>query len=348
MNQLIPHSKPWITKDDISAVSKVLATGMVAQGEKVAEFEDTVSRYLGTGGGVATGNGTSSLLLALHALNISKGDEVILPTYVCRNVLEAVFTVGANPAICDVGPDWVMTEKEIEPMITEKTAAIIAVHIFGLPVNIAEINLFNLPVIEDACQAFGLELDDGYAGTLGDVGIFSFHATKCLTTGEGGMLVSKNQEILSKARYIRDGLEKIGQRIPSPMSDVQATLGMAQLSRYNAFLKRRQELKKKYIQILQQVPDVIPPKSNQDFLFRFPIKNLTKKPFEDIQIQMAGRGINVRRGVDSLIHRELQLQDNKFPNAVLHFNHTFSIPFYPSIKNCESHHVASSLMEVLN
>jgi UDP-4-amino-4-deoxy-L-arabinose-oxoglutarate aminotransferase len=348
MPKNIPHSKPWITKEDIQAVNKTLTAGMIAQGAKVAEFENKVAEYLGAEGGVASASGTSALVLALQTLNIGKGHEVILPTYVCRNVLEAVLAVGAVPVICDVGPEWVMTPKEIEPHITPRTAAIIAVHIFGFPVDVAAIKEFNVLVIEDACHAFGLELEGGPAGTLGEISFFSFHATKCLTTGEGGMLVSNNREILARALSLRDGYLKVEKRIPSPMSDMQAALGLAQLGRYNAFINRRKKLKNKYTEAFQNIPSIELPANAPDFLFRFPLRNKTDMSIDHIQTQMAAYGIHIRKGVDSLIHRELNLQDNDFSNALLHFNQTFSLPYYPVLEIFESDYVVSSLLEVLN
>lgn len=344
----IPHSKPWITDEDIRSVSKAMATGMIAQGAKVAEFENKAASFLGVAGGVATASGTSALVLALRSLNIGKGHEVILPTYVCRNVLDAVLTVGAVPVICDVGPDWVMTPKEIEPPITERTGAIIAVHIFGLPVDVATVKEFNVPVIEDACQAFGLELEHGYAGTLGHIGFCSFHATKCLTTGEGGMLVSNNQELLARAASFRDGSLKSDKRVPSPMSDMQAALGLAQLERYSDFINRRRVLKQTYTQSLQEISIIDLPESLPDFLFRFPIRHTSGLDFGDIQSRMAGHGVHVRRGVDALLHRELGLPDKGFSSAVQHFDQTFSIPYYPALEDCESGQVVSSLLEVFN
>jgi perosamine synthetase len=218
----ISHSKPWITEEDQHAVNTVLRSGMIAQGAMATEFENSVSTYLDVKAGVATASGTSALVLGLKALDISRDSEVIVPSYVCQNVLEAVITVGAVPVICDVGRDWVVTIKEIEPLITKHTAAIIAVHIFGLASDVSAIQSFGIPVIEDACQAFGLKVNGVPAGGLGDIGLLSFHATKCLTTAEGGMLVSNNSDLISRAKRLRDGDVPVGVRVPAPFSDVQA------------------------------------------------------------------------------------------------------------------------------
>jgi UDP-4-amino-4-deoxy-L-arabinose-oxoglutarate aminotransferase len=194
---------------------------MIARGVLVEKFENQISSYLGVSGSVATSSGTSALVLALQSLDVRKGSEIILPTYVCRSVLEAVLTVGAVPIICDVGPGWVMTSENIEPHLSSKT--------FGIPVDISCFVEFGLPVIEDACQAFGLHIDNKPAGSLGTIGVFSFHATKCLTTGEGGMLASNDRELLVKAKGIRDGNKVPSPRVPSPLSDLQAALGISQL-----------------------------------------------------------------------------------------------------------------------
>ena len=203
---LVKHSKPWITETDLRCVEEVLSSGMIAQGDQVRKFEEEVSEYVGALGGVAVGSGTAALMLALLGIGVGRGSEVILPSYVCTNVLDAVRCVGASPVLCDVCELWNMTPETVAPKLTKKTAAIIAVHIYGIPTSVLELVSLGPPVVENCSQAFGIRQDGAIAGTNGVVGVFSFNATKCLTSGEGGMVVTTDPELLGKMYSIRDGL----------------------------------------------------------------------------------------------------------------------------------------------
>lgn len=342
---VISHSKPWIAEGDIDAVCQVLQGGMIAQGELVQKFEDSICNYLKIESGVATASGTSALVLAIKALDISKNSEVILPTYVCRSVLDAVVTVGATPVVCDIGQDWIMTIDEVEPLVTHNTSAIIAVHTFGFAVDIQLMQSLGIPVIEDACQAFGLEINGVQAGGVGDIGILSFQATKCIATGEGGMVVSNNKQLMGRAKEIRDGRKGITIRVAAPLSDLQAALGLSQLSRYNQFLQRRNKIKNIYIRGLSDIGALKLPDAGARFLFRFPLRIV--RPFDVVQKNIAKGNIFIKRGVDQLIHRELGLPDSAFPCAVETFDQTISIPFYPALTDKESMDVVSIVRDVL-
>ena len=330
-NRQIPHSKPWISQEDHDAVDAVLRSGMIAQGPVVSRFEAEIARYLGVRSGVAVSNGTAALVLALQAVGVAPGDEVILPTYVCRNVLQAVQTVQAQPVLCDIGEHWVATAEAVAPLVSGRTSAIIAVHVFGLPVDVASLRRFGVPIIEDACQAFGLEIGGTQAGSLGDVGVLSFHATKCLTTGEGGMVVARDEHLLSQARTLREGSVQAARRIPAPLSDLQAALGLSQLSRYDAFLRRRRALRSCYNEHLSRFSELRLPDSPTPFLFRFPVR--LHRGLDAVHEAMSSRGVHVRRGVDELLHRLLNLPDERFPSAVRTYTETVSIPYYPALSD---------------
>lgn len=200
---MILHSKPWISKEDIEAVNNSLKNGMIGQGDMVANFEENISNYIGTQDTVITGSGTEALILALLALEIGVGDEVILPTYVCHSVADAIIAVGATPVFCDSGQYWVVTPEAVLEKISSKTKAIIVVHIYSIMADIELFLGFGLPIIEDCCQAFGANNGISMAGSKGIISVFSFHATKCLTTGEGGAVTSSDQLIMDKIRSIK-------------------------------------------------------------------------------------------------------------------------------------------------
>ncbi len=331
--ETIPHSRPWIIKADQAAVADVLATGMIAKGEKVWEFEYQMTAYLGVNYAIAQGSGTAALILALKTLQMAKGDEVILPTYVCRSVLEAVLSVGVTPVLCDVNEMGVITEHTVAPHINQNTKAIIAVHIFGHPCDVRALSRTGIVIIEDACQSFGLTINGEMAGALGDIGVLSFHATKCLTTGEGGMVVTRNAAMAERARALTEGQLQPTARNVSPLSDLQAALGIAQLARYSSFLTRRKALQKQLVEAATGFGLKLGIPNDSNALFRFTIRG--QDHFDIQQARFLERGIYVRRGVDELLHRYLRLGDQHFPMAVGLYESTVSVPFYPSLSDAE-------------
>ncbi len=323
---MISHSLPWITDQDYTAVKQVLESGIIAQGAKVREFEKALAQYTGALDAVACGSGTAALLLALLALNVGKGDEVILPTYTCHSVSDAVKVTGASPILCDVGKHWNMTYETVAQKVSPRTKAIIVVHIFGISADTASFLDFGLPIIEDCCQTLGGKHHGG-AGTIGTFGVYSFHATKCLATGEGGAVTSEKTELIEKIRRIKDA-----NIVPSLMTDIQAALGLSQLSRYDEFIRRRLSLANRYI---DRLPDhlisTIKSIKDRSIFFRFPLRFSGGMKFEEIQQKFAKQEIVVRHGVDELLHRKCGLPDDEFPEAVMTFNETVSIPIYPRL-----------------
>jgi UDP-4-amino-4-deoxy-L-arabinose-oxoglutarate aminotransferase len=336
---MIPHSKPTIGPKDKAAILEVLQTGMIARGTKVAEFESAVANYLGLEGGVATSSGTAALVLALKSLDINRGDEVIIPTYVCHDVLDAVIYTGAIPVLCDVGNNnWNMDYYTVRPHLSPKTKAIIVVHIFGIAANIEAITQLGVPVIEDIAQAFGTEINKQKVGTFGQITMCSFQATKCLTTGEGGMLLSNDSHILEKAIAIQSLF---------PMSDIQAALGISQLERYDTFLGRRREIASTYFKTLDKLPNVCMPTPlrQRSIFFRFPIR--IQRQFDTFKNEFEQLGISVRRGVDSLLHRGVGLPSKDFPNAEQQFSETLSIPIYPALTDDEVEYITQASQQIL-
>lgn len=328
---MIPHSKPWITNEDRASVDKVLTSGMIARGRVVQEFERAITDYVGGIDTVTCGSGTAALMFALLALDIGRGDEVILPTYVCRSVVDAVQTVGAIPVLCDVGENWNMTEETINKHISTRTKAIIVVHIFGIAADVISFLNFGLPIIEDCCQAFGTKSNGKIVGTIGTLGVYSFHATKCLTTGEGGAVIANNIELITKIRRLQ-----ALKRIPSTMNDIQAALGLSQIKRYDEFLSLRLSIATKYLNYLPiDLTTNISSMKNQTIFYRFPLRIAGGMKFEEIKSHFAIQGVAVRRGVDELLHCSMGLPNRDFPNAVKCFEETLSIPILPTLSEEE-------------
>lgn len=336
---MIPHSKPWLTDDDRRAVDEALRSGMIARGERVASLESATARYLGAAGAVATGSGTAALALALKSLGIGPGDEVVLPTYVCESVADGVRTAGAAPVLCDVGPGWVMTPETVAPAITPRTRAIVAVHVFGIAAPARELRALGVPVIEDCCQSLGAPAGGEPTGTAGEVAILSFHATKCLAAGEGGMLVSGNRELIETARALRSR-----NAVASPLSDLQAALASSQLERYGSFLERRAALAAHYMDRLPEAWTVRTREvAARSMFFRFPATPDTGS-FAAWRQHFEQRGIAVRRGVDALLHR-VGAAAGSFPGAEDCFARTLSLPLYPALSDAEAERIVEAARE---
>ena len=346
MRQIL-HSKPWIVEADVEAVTGVLRTGMIAQGESTQEFERALGTWVGVeDGGVSVGSGAAALVLALSALGVGVGDEVVLSTYLCPSVLEAILTTGATPVLCDVGPNWVVAAENMAQCITPNTKALIVAHMYGIFADVESFRQFGIPIIEDCAQAIDYKEKRKPSG---DIAMFSFHPTKCFTTGEGGMAVSANSDLVAIMRSIRDGFkDAVGGRLFSPMSDISASLGLSQLSRYHKALDRRNDLALKYKSALEKViPDSLQyvPLENSMF-FRFPIK--IPGGLGVYQDRFAQKNICVRRGVDRLLHRLMGGPDDNFRESVRLFEMTVSLPIYPALTDEEHSYCAESAVEIFS
>jgi UDP-4-amino-4-deoxy-L-arabinose-oxoglutarate aminotransferase len=342
----ILHSKPWITAADTLAVSTVLETGMIAQGQKTSQFEDAVARWVGAAGGVAVGSGSAAIVLALKALGIRFGDEVVMPSYVCPKVMEAVLTVGAEPVLCDIGEDWTIRPEHIESRLTGRTRAAIVPHLYGILADMHAFRRLPVPVIEDCAQALGPQRS--WPLTRGDIAIFSFHPTKLLTTGEGGLAAAVDPELVARMRSLRDGTgESDRPRLFSPLTDMAATLGLSQLARYPEALERRKRIAEHYHEALEHI---VPKQSGgepfaRSIFFRYPLK--LRGGIAKFRPLFAAKRIRVSNGVDTLLHRMRGLEDKAFKTSVELFQTTVSLPIYPALTQEELEWCAKAAAEIL-
>jgi len=314
MKYRMPVAEPDIGEEELKKVIEAVKSGWVSsKGPFIEEFEEKFAKYIGLKHGVATSNGTAALHLALTALNIKRGDEVIIPTLTFASVANAVIYTGAKPVFVDSHPDyWCINPNELEEKITENAKAIIPVHLYGHPCDMDPImkiaKKHNLYVIEDCAEAHGAEYKGRRVGTFGDVACFSFYGNKIITTGEGGMCLANNDELAQKIRMLRDhgmSLEKrywhevIG--FNYRMTNLQAALGVAQLERIDKFIERKREIAKFYNSLLKDVNGVIlhPEMSwakNVYWLYSILIDeekfNLSR---DQLMIRLAESGIETRR-----------------------------------------------------
>ena len=202
---MIPHSRPTLDQSDFDGVLQVIKSGHLVQGEQTAGFEKDLSSLIGVKGGVAVSSGTAALHLSLISLGVGKGDEVILPGFVCTAPLNAIHYVGASPVIAEIDRlTFNIDVNDLKRRITKKTKAIIVPHMFGLPADVEDIASLGIPVIEDCAHSLGSRYGDHYTGGIGALSIFSFYATKVIATGEGGMVLSNNEGLLEGIKDLRD------------------------------------------------------------------------------------------------------------------------------------------------
>jgi len=265
---MIPFHKPYITIDEITEVLDSLRSGWITMGPKTIEFEDKFKDYIGSKNAVSMNSCTACLHLALKAVGLQEDDEVIIPTVTFTATAEVVTYFKAKPVLVDIEESTFNLDPAlIERKITDKTRAIMPVHFAGQPCDMDEIcdlaRRYNLVVIEDAAHAIPASYKDRKAGTIGDITCFSFYATKSLTTGEGGMATTGNDEWADKMRVLRlHGISKDAWKrytgegswyyevenagYKYNMTDIQAAMGLAQLRKIDWMWKRRQEIAASY------------------------------------------------------------------------------------------------------
>ena len=251
MGWRVPVARPDIGAAELEAVQQVMASGWITQGPKVRELEAGFARLCGTRDAVATNTGTAALHVALLALEIGPGDEVITTPLSCIASANPILARGARPIFADVDPRTYNLEAgEIEKRITSRTRAILPVHLFGRPVDLDPLlrlaSRHGLPVIEDASQATGASYKGRRVGGFGRVGCFSLYANKIVTAGEGGMIVTEDAELADRMRAIRNFGQIPGQHFVHAhlgdnykMTDLGAAIGCVQLTKIDVYLDRR-------------------------------------------------------------------------------------------------------------
>ena len=269
-----------------------------------------------------------------------------MPSYVCSAPLHAAYHSGATPVLVDVDPTTGnMDPDDLKKRLTSKSKAIIAVHLFGLPADIDEILAPGLPVIEDCAQSLGANLEGAMLGTLGALSICSFYATKLVTTGEGGMLLSRDSDLLARAKDLRDydKRESFVPRFNYKMTDLQAALGSSQLKKLESFLDKREALAEIYNEKLATLSCTLPLEQKGRIYCRYVVSvqgNVSKL----IQ-KLVNTGIEVARPVYRPLHRYFSLED--YPGAEMAWNSHVSLPIHPSLTSQDVHRVCLAMQQAL-
>jgi perosamine synthetase len=278
MNIRIPLAKPEITDSDREAVVAVLRTPHLSMGPKLQEFEQEICNYTGSQHAVAVNSGTSALHIAVRALGLEPGAEVIVPSFSFSALLNVILQEGLRPKFVDIDPSTFNTTPEmVEAVITGETRLLLVVHTFGVPVDSRAMRdsvcqrtkgyRHTVQLIEDACEALGAEVQGHKAGTLGDAGLFAFYPNKQITTGEGGVLITSDARLAAEAHRLRNqGRDpalnwyqhaEVG--FSYRLSDLNCALGISQLARIEGVVEHRQKLAETYDRELARVTDIIRP-----------------------------------------------------------------------------------------
>ena len=349
--QTIAHNKPYLDKKDLNAVKKVLSSGWVAQGKVSAVFEKRVSRLLKQRYAKAVSSGTAALHLALLGIGVKKGDEVILSTYTCTALLNAIYYIGAKPILCDIDEFTLgLCKEKVKKKISKRTKAIIVNHAFGIPADIKNILQLGIPVIEDCAQALGSKSLKGPLGSFGDVTICSFYATKMMATGYGGMILTNkravHQRILDLTDYDQRSDYKV--RFNYGLSDINAALGISQLEKLNTFVKKRQFIAKRYEAALTRTDFYTwsSVKGEKPNFYRFVLGSL--KPFPYYIKKLKKKKIHAISPIEpyQLLHRYLKQSSKQFPIAEVIARQLFSIPIYPALKPSEVSRISLALKDL--
>lgn len=323
---MITHSKPTIESSDIMAVARVLRSKQIASGMIAEQFRNALKIFFKAKQVLLTPSGTAAIVEALRLLNVKRGDEVIVPAYVCSSVARAVELAGAAPRAADITLDnYAISYADARKKVTARTKAIIVPHVFGNPVTgIQMFRKLGVPIIEDVAQAIGGKYDGKRLGSFGDMAICSFYATKMMTTGEGGALVIHSSGLSARFQSV-----KYLYRMP----DVQAALGLSQLRKINAFIRRRQKLFQQYVKGLQRTSGCSVSNPKGSSYYRCIIEVDKAATLRGVA-KMRKHGIAASRFSD-LVFNYLKLPPKDYPNTEWAMERVVSFPLYPSLTKQE-------------
>ena len=362
----LPFAVPHITQAEIDEVVDTLRNGWLTTGTKTKRFEREFAEKVDAPYAVAVNSATAAMHLALDAVGLQAGDEVVVPVFTFTASAEVVTYFRARPVFVDVDPVTCnLNPAQLEKCITPRTRAIIVVHIAGLPAEMDAImaiaRAHNLPVIEDAAHAFPARYRGRMIGSIGDLTAFSFYATKTLTTGEGGMLTTANAEYAERAsmmslhgishdawkRYSAEGswyYEVMHAGFKYNMTDIAAALGLHQLARCDWLLERRQAIAKRYTEAFSQWPELETPPNPSHvehawhlYMLRLRLERLTITREAFIQeLAKANIGTSVHfipLHLHPFYRDTYQLSPGDYPAALQAYQRAISLPIYPGMSD---------------
>ncbi len=367
----IPVNTPLLNGNEKKYILECIESGWISsEGPFVSEFEKRFSAYIGRKSGVAVANGSAALDIAVRALGISKGDEVIMPTFTIISPAASVVASGATPILVDCDPlTWNMRIDELEKKISSKTKAIIVVHIYGLPVDMDPVleiaNKYNLKIIEDAAEMHGQTYKGKMCGAFGDVSVFSFYPNKHITTGEGGMIMTDNEAIADKCRYYRNLCFEPKRRFVHEelgwnyrITNLQAALGLAQLEQLDIFIKRKRVIGNLYAELLKDIPHILQPLKSTSYaeniywVYGLVVQANSKKSIDTILAGLSAKEIGTRPFFWCMHEQPVFIKrgwfsGEKYPNAEYIARNGFYLPSGLGLKDEEIRFVADSLQQII-
>jgi perosamine synthetase len=360
---MIKLAKPHIPKRAYEAVREVLESGDLIQGKYVLEFEHKLEEYLNVPYAKVVSSGTAALHLALLALDIRQGDEVIVPAFTYPATANVVELVGAKPILVDINlSDFCIDTSQIEEKINSKTKAIIPVHEFGQAAKMDDIlaisKQYNLKIIEDAACALGAEYGGEKAGTLGDIGCFSLHPRKAITTGEGGIVVIQEKILARKIDLLRNhGAEKTGGKLDFylpglnyRLTDFQAAIGIPQLEELEQIIEIRKYQALKYDLLLQEINWIDPPANfpERKHVYQTYHVLVKNKNRDDIITSLKEQGVETNMGAQALhcltyFSEKYKFQPQDYPIAKFAYKQGLALPLGNHLLDADLNKVIESL-----
>lgn len=367
---IISLSSPDITNKDIASVNKVLRTRHLSLGPKLRVFEEQIAKYTGVKHALAVSNGTAGLHLIIRAMGIKKGDEVITPPFSFISSANCILYENAVPVFVDIRPDTLTIDTEkIEEKITARTKAILAVDVFAHPAEWDKLRRIagrhKLLLIEDSAEALGSQYKGKKCGSFADAAVFSFYPNKQITTGEGGMIVSNDKNLIhnccsmsNQGRKFIDGkwFEHAVLGYNYRMSDINAALGLSQLSRIKSIIKKRHSVAMAYHKRLKAVADVEAPFTADNIKINWFVyvvrlaQGYTGSDRAGIISYLASKGIQCGEyfkpiHLQPFYQKKFGYRPGHFPVCEALAQRTIALPFYNNLKPCEVDYVVKNLSQ---
>ncbi len=343
---MIPINRPILGLEEEELVLKVLRSGQLtnasmAGGHMVKRFERSLAEYLGCKDVVVVSSGTAALQIALMALNVGLGDEVLVPSFTFTATANSVLAVGATPVFVDIDEYYTMDVEDARKKITKRTKAIMPVHLYG---HVAEMRAirelakeYSLIVIEDAAQALGSKYEGRPVGLLGEAGCFSFHPSKIITTGEGGAISTNDEELARLARMIRNhgmvkGYDTCRLGLNFRMSEIHAAIGVAQMIKLEDFLKKRRENARRLRELLDGIDGIKLPEERPNTVYNWYLFTIASPKREKMRKELEKAGIGARIYYETPVHM-LPLFKGKvrLPMTERMAKEVLSLPVHPMV-----------------
>jgi len=361
----VAQFEPYIGEEEYEAIKDCFDTKWLTEGPKAKEFNTALCKLLGVEYGVFAPNGTLALYLGLRALGLGPGDEVIVPDFTFIASANAVEMAGATPVFVDINlEDLQININGCKNALTERTKAIMPVHMYGMATNMDEVTSFaaenNLFIIEDAAQALGVKWKGKSCGSFGDVACFSFFADKTLTTGEGGFVTTNNEKIYDRLCYLRNQGRKHRGTFQHPeigynfrMTDIQMAIGLTQLKKLDTIITLKNKIFNMYVEQLSGLEEIsiIQPKKEVSPFIPFRVVALTEDKSDSLIKYMYEKGVETRTFFFPL-HLQTcyknKYSGNKIVNSIRAYEHGVCLPSYPLLSEEAVIYVCDIIKEYYN